>query len=94
MVRTVSTPFSWPLTRFMSRFFAHRPFPSMIMATCAGKCSGIKDAHNVSADSELKDFRLFVFVYFVDLLDESVGYLLDFILGFERIILTDVTVFF
>ena len=39
-VRTVSAPFSCPLIRFNSRFFAHRPLPSMMMATWAGSRAG------------------------------------------------------
>src|SRR5581483_1396815 len=32
--RTVSTPATWPATRGRPRARAHRPFPSMIIATC------------------------------------------------------------
>ena len=34
--RAVSTPFSWPMARGNPFACAHRPFPSIIIATCRG----------------------------------------------------------
>jgi hypothetical protein len=59
------------LMRFSSFFFAHRPFPSMMMATWAGSFAG--SSPYVSEKLEFKDFFLFFPVNFVDLFDVVVG---------------------
>src|SRR5207244_6922799 len=36
-LRTAEIPLTWPASRGRCRFFAQRPLPSMMMATCRGR---------------------------------------------------------
>ena len=68
-VRTVSAPFSCPLTRFNRRFLAQRPLPSMIIATWTGNWVASRSGKWTEEGLEFKDYFLYVFKAFVDQLD-------------------------
>ena len=89
-IRTASAPFSWPLMRDSSRFFAHRPLPSMMMATCAGSSADAAAQRTpLEGELELKDLFLFFLVALVDELDVLVGHFLDLLLGLEGVVFRD-----
>src|SRR6185312_4875300 len=92
--RTASTPLRCPATRGRNRFFAQRPLPSMMIATCRGTsgASGmtcVEDSNWVISRLVPRASRLSyghqVLLFFrdelVDILDRFVGHRLDFLLG-------------
>src|SRR5438477_10725732 len=86
--RTASTPRRWPATRGRKRFFAQRPLPSMMMATCRGtiRVSGIVWVEDSNCVMEpAPSYRHQVLLFFrdqpVDVGDRLVGELLDLGLG-------------
>jgi hypothetical protein len=87
VVRTASAPFSCPWMRDSSRCLAHRPLPSMMMATWAGSPVAAPASEPAEGGLELKDLFLFFFVALVDELDVLVGHLLDLLLGLEGVVL-------
>src|SRR5216683_522910 len=84
--RTVSTPLRCPATRGRNRFFAQRPFPSMMIATCRGMpvTSGMTCVEDSKSgmgqgglSSDHHQVLLFVRDQLVDVGDRLVGELLD-----------------
>src|SRR4030042_110335 len=94
MALPASAPFSFPLILLSSRFFAQRPFPSMIMATCLGRAEKSCCVSFEGAGLEFKDLFLFFFKCVIDEFDMVIGNLLDFRLGLERLIFRDLSVLF
>src|SRR5512145_3499477 len=82
--RTARTPIRCPSTRGSPRSFAHRPLPSMMMATCRGK-EGVSrpklvigmGAEAEAARSDLQDLLFLRLEDLVDLLHVGVRLLLD-----------------
>jgi len=75
------------LIRFNNLFLAHRPLPSIMMATWAGSLVGSNSTGLETEGLEFKDFFLFFFIAFIDKRDVLIGYFLDFVLSFKGIIL-------
>src|SRR5512146_2748699 len=81
--RTAAIPAEWPTGRGSERSRAQRPFPSMMMATCAGTapCRRIRSRRSSLMPSDFHDLRFFDVDQLVDLLDVLVVQLLDLLLG-------------
>src|SRR5512139_2842101 len=81
--RTARTPIRCPSTRGSPRSAAHRPFPSMMTATCRGSAGGPepRDAMGIAPDgdasSDLQDLLVLGLEDLFDLPDAGVRLLLD-----------------
>ena len=51
IVRRVSTPRSWPSATATPRSVAHRPLPSMMTATCRGRCASSSSSAPIAGSS-------------------------------------------
>src|SRR5690554_7782153 len=79
-------PSACPAVRGSDRFFAHRPFPSMMMPRWAGT-TGLSSILN------LHDFLLLLIREGVDLGDVGISHLLDLAFCILELIFADVSVF-
>src|SRR6185437_2987906 len=96
--RTAETPATWPASRGKCRLRAHRPLPSMIMATCLGRTVEAFGASAISflaaGLSDLHDFLLFAVKHRVDFPYVRVGDLLQFVAVFMMLVLANFMVLF
>ncbi len=74
------------MMRFNRRFLAHRPLPSIMMATWAGNLVVSSSAELEEDELEFNDLFLFFLKTFIDELDLLIGYFLNLILRFEGVI--------
>ena len=89
----------------MKRFFAQRPLPSMMMATCRGTAaavgtcrvelvkSAMRPAISSGARSNLHQLGLFLGEHLVDFSNVAIGQLLDVILRLALVILRNFMLF-
>src|SRR5210317_1007322 len=80
--------------RFSRRFLAHRPLPSIMMATWVGNLVVSSSTELEEDGLEFKDLFLFFFKAFIDELDLLISYFLNLILRFKGIIFRNFTIFF
>src|ERR1043165_5436103 len=83
-----STPCLWPKKRGRKRFFAHRPLPSMTMATWRGT-PALLSALTRTRRSDGHDLGFLGREQLVDLVDDAVGQLLDLVLAATLVVLGD-----
>lgn len=89
----------------MKRFFAQRPLPSMMMATCRGTAaavgtcrvelvkSAMRPAVSSGARSNLHQLGLFMGEHLVDFGNIAIGQLLDLILRLALVVLGNLVLF-
>src|SRR5689334_16791267 len=87
--RTASAPRRCPAIRGRPRALAHRPLPSMMMATWAG---GGGEEAMFSIDSDLEDFLILLSEQPVDLLDHLVGQGLNVLVELAVLVLRDLVI--
>src|SRR4029078_6275179 len=93
VLRNASTPARWPASRGMPRALAQRPFPSMMIATCAGVAM-VSLSGRCAPTLNLHDFSFLIGKQVIDGADGLVGQLLDLIGALALIVLADVAVLF
>src|SRR5579871_4135586 len=96
--RTALTPATCPASRGSIRLRAHRPLPSMMMATWLGRTPAVCGASAIfylaAGPSDLHDFLLLAVKHGVDFIYVRVGDLLQFIAVLVVLVLADLVVFF
>src|SRR5712671_5059045 len=92
VLRSASTPARWPASRGMPRALAQRPFPSMMIATCAGVAI-FSLSGRLRPTLNLHDFRFLIGKQVVDGADHLIGKLLHLIGALAVIVLAHVAVF-
>src|SRR6185312_1865313 len=94
VLRNASTPARWPARRGMPRALAQRPFPSMMIATCAGVAMFSLSGQPMAKTLNLHDFSFLIRKQVVDGADRFVGKFLDLFGTLALIVLADVPVLF